>query len=313
MAEKDLMKDTESDFGYSEDSDWDAEEPEEPQEESLKAEAPAEAKAEQKEIKETVPVAKKVEEQPKKVDADEESFNIDSVAVWQVLAAIVAVLFVISIFTHGFNLNITGAATTNTSVEDKAAQQNTEQQAAQPTTTKPADDVPRVQVSAADAPSKGPANAPVTIIEFSDFQCPFCSRGKATMDQVVSTYGDKVRLVFRNFPLSFHQNAEKAAEAAQCANEQGKFWEYHDILFANQGALAVENLKQYAVDLKLDTAKFNSCLDSGKYAAKIQTDISDGQAAGVRGTPAFYINGRSISGAQPFENFQKVIEEELAK
>ena len=113
-------------------------------------------------------------------------------------------------------------------------------------------------------PSKGPENAPVTIVEFSDFQCPFCSKAKVTVDEVMKGYGDKVRLVFRHFPLSFHQDAPKAAEAAACANDQKKFWEYHDKLFANQGALEVDDLKKHAADLGLDTARFNECLDSGK-------------------------------------------------
>ena len=122
---------------------------------------------------------------------------------------------------------------------------------------------------------------------------------------------DKIRLVFRQFPLEMHKEAPKAAEAALCANEQGKFWEYHDTLFQNQQALSVENLKTYAGNLKLDTKKFNECLASGKMAATVKADMEAGAKVGVSGTPAFFINGVMLSGAQPFEEFKKVIDEEL--
>jgi protein-disulfide isomerase len=166
---------------------------------------------------------------------------------------------------------------------------------------------------AATGPSKGPAGAPVTIVEFSDFQCPFCSRAIAAVDEVTKTYGDKVHLVFRNFPLDFHKDAQKAAEAAQCANDQGKFWEMHDKLFASQAqGLGVDNLKKFAGDLKLDTAKFNKCLDSGEKAAVVKADQADGAKVGVNGTPAFFINGIMLSGAQPFDEFKTLIDAELA-
>jgi protein-disulfide isomerase len=125
-------------------------------------------------------------------------------------------------------------------------------------------------------------------------------------------YGDKVQRVWRDFPLNFHKDAQKAAEAGMCAHDQGKFWEYHDKLFENQRALKVENLKQYAADMGLDTGKFDACLDSGKYEADVKQDLEDGQGAGVQGTPAFFVNGRFLSGAQPYENFVNLIEEELA-
>jgi protein-disulfide isomerase len=174
----------------------------------------------------------------------------------------------------------------------------------------PAPKVERQQV-AATGPSKGPENAPVTMVEFSDFECPYCGRAKDTVDQVTKQYGDKVRLVFRNFPLSFHPHAQKAAEAAMCANDQGKFWEMHDVLFANQKALEPEQLKKYAADLKLDTAKFNKCLDSGEKAEAVKADQEAGTKAGVNGTPAFFINGIPLSGAIPFEDFKTTIDGEL--
>lgn len=129
---------------------------------------------------------------------------------------------------------------------------------------------------------------------------------------MLDTYGDKIHFVYREYPLTNHQNARGASEAGQCANEQGKFWPYHDRLFANQQRLSVNDLKQHAKALGLDTAKFNACVDSHKYKAVVDADINEGNEAGVDGTPAIFINGRMISGAQPFGAFQKVIDEELA-
>jgi protein-disulfide isomerase len=172
---------------------------------------------------------------------------------------------------------------------------------------------PVVQVATAGRPERGGgAKAPVTIVEFSDYQCPFCKRGEDSVQKVFDTYGDKVRIVFRDYPLPFHPQARPAAEAAACANAQGKFWEYNKKLFDNQSALAETNLKAYAKDLGLDTAKFDECLAKKPHSAAIDKDIADGVAAGVNGTPAFFINGRSLSGAQPFEKFKEVIDEELA-
>jgi protein-disulfide isomerase len=170
---------------------------------------------------------------------------------------------------------------------------------------------PVVAVETAGRPARGGAKAPVTIIEFSDYQCPFCKRAEGVVDQVMQTYGDKVRVVFRNYPLPFHQHARGAAEAASCANAQGKFWEYHRKLFSSQNALAEDKLKAYAGELGLDQAKFDTCLATKPFKAAIDKDVADGEKAGVSGTPAFFINGRMISGAQPFERFKEVIDEEL--
>jgi protein-disulfide isomerase len=171
----------------------------------------------------------------------------------------------------------------------------------------------RVEVASAGHPAKGPANAPVTIVEFSDFECPFCSRVVPTMEQVRAKYGDKVRLVFRQFPLAFHQKAQKAAEASLCANDQGKFWEMHDAMFANQQALAVDALKAKAAELGLNAESFNSCIDSGKHAAAVKADLDAGAAAGVSGTPAMFVNGRFISGAVPLEQITQVVDDELKR
>ena len=174
-------------------------------------------------------------------------------------------------------------------------------------------DPPRVTVSDDGRPSKGPAGAPVQIIEFSDFECPFCFRVNPTVAQVLSTYGDRVRLVYRHLPLPNHPNARPAAEASACANEQGRFWEYHDRLFANQSRLAAADLKQHAADLGLDTAKFNSCVDSRRFQKDVDADLDAAQLLGVSGTPHFFINGRALSGAQPLESFKAIIDEELAR
>jgi protein-disulfide isomerase len=161
----------------------------------------------------------------------------------------------------------------------------------------------------------GNVNAKVTVVEFSDFQCPFCGKFyKDTFNQIKTQYIDtgKVRWVHRDFPLStIHPFAEKAAEAAECAHDQGKYFEYADKLYTNQENLAIENLKQYAKDLGLDTATFNTCLDTGAKAQEVQNDMNEGISYGVEGTPAFFINGELISGARPFSNFRDVIEKKL--
>lgn len=169
----------------------------------------------------------------------------------------------------------------------------------------------RIDIATEGHPAKGPANAPVTIVEFSDFECPYCSRVVPSLEKVHENYGDKVRVVFRQFPLSFHAEAQKAAEASMCAFEQGKFWEMHDAMFADQKGLAVDKLKEKAASLGLDSAKFDECLDSGKYYDQVQADTRDGVVAGVQGTPAMFINGRFLSGAQPYENIAAIIDEEL--
>jgi protein-disulfide isomerase len=171
---------------------------------------------------------------------------------------------------------------------------------------------PMVTVATDGAPVRGNANAPVTIVEFSDFQCPFCARAEGEIVKVRDTYKDQVKIVYKDYPLPIHPNAPKAAEASRCAREQDKYWEYHDVLFANHSALEVPNLKKFAADLKLDTAKFDTCLDSGKYADEIAKDMAEGSRVGVSGTPAFFINGRLISGAQPFSAFQEAIDDALA-
>jgi protein-disulfide isomerase len=172
---------------------------------------------------------------------------------------------------------------------------------------------PRMVIAKADRPTKGPATAPIEMIEFSDFQCPFCERAFPTVAKVLSDYGDKIHFVYRHFPLDSHPQARPAAEAAQCAAEQGKFWPYHDRLFGDQSKLDDADLKQSAAALGMDTAQFNACVDSRKYKDEIDADIRAGEEVGVNGTPAFFINGRELTGAQPYEAFKSVIDDELAK
>ena len=169
-------------------------------------------------------------------------------------------------------------------------------------------------MSVRGAPFKGGEKAAVTIVEFSDFHCPFCRRVIPTLAQIESRYGDKIKLVFRDFPIeNLHPGATKAHEAARCANEQGKFWPYHDKLFVGPSSSSPEFLNGLAKDLGLDAGKFETCLSSGKYQAAIKEDIAEGNRVGVGGTPAFFINGRLITGAQPLEAFTRIIDDEFAR
>src|SRR5258708_12846098 len=175
-----------------------------------------------------------------------------------------------------------------------------------------APELPRIEVEA-KGPARGPANAPVTLVEFSDFQCPFCGREFPVIERLMKEYDGKVRLVFRNYPLDFHPFAEKAAEAGACAADQGKFWELHDKMFVNQQKLAVEDLKSYAKSVGVDASKFDKCLDSGEKKTDVDADQKAGNEAGVNGTPAFFINGIFINGAQPYEQFKQTVDRELKK
>jgi protein-disulfide isomerase len=176
-------------------------------------------------------------------------------------------------------------------------------------------DPPRQTVNlAATDPAVGAASAPVTLVEFSDFQCPFCQRVEPTLKQLRDKYGDKLRIVWKDFPLTqIHPQAFKAGEAGHCAGEQGKFWEYHDRLFANQQALQPADLKKHAADLGLNAAAFATCLDSSKFGERVRDGVSQGTSLGVNSTPTIFINGRRLSGAQPLEVFVAAIDEELSR
>jgi protein-disulfide isomerase len=173
---------------------------------------------------------------------------------------------------------------------------------------------PRFKVDLGDAPRRGPASAPVTIVEFSDYQCPFCKRAQATLAQIASRYGDRVAFVFKDYPLDdLHPQARSASEAARCAGDQGKFWAYHDLLFASSPAFAGDALKTAAEKVGLNPEAFETCLQSKKNAAKVESDRQQGENLGVNGTPAFFVNGIGLSGALPLAEFVRVIDAELTR
>ena len=322
--------------------------------------------APKKEVKEAPKVTEKVESvapiDPWDDDEDDEGGFFKNTSGWKLIAGILLVLLVASIYTNGFGMagNVNGQELSLSEAESKALSYVNENLLQPPfvaelessedvgnlykvtlsvagqtvdsyltkdgnlffpqgfetdgslTETGSAD---LVEVSLDDDAVKGDANAPVTIVEFSDYECPFCGKYvQETYPSIVSEYINtgKVKYVFRDFPLDFHLNAQKAAEAAECAGDQDQYWEMHDYLFANQDYLAVDNLKGYAKDLGLDLAEFNDCLDSGKFADEVAADLLDGQAYGVSGTPAFFINGKLVSGALPFAAFKEEIDAALA-
>jgi predicted DsbA family dithiol-disulfide isomerase len=172
----------------------------------------------------------------------------------------------------------------------------------------------RTDIATEGYPSRGPARAPVTIVEFADFECPFCGGLHPTLQLVEKNYADKVRLVYRQFPLTtIHPFAQKAAEASMCANEQKHFWEFYDSMFGDQAHLDIPSLKKRAQTMGLNTAMFNGCLDSGKQAAAIQKDKDDARKAGVSSTPTLFINGRMLSGNRPYAEIREVVEDELKR
>jgi protein-disulfide isomerase len=171
---------------------------------------------------------------------------------------------------------------------------------------------PTVNVNAT-GPAKGAGNAPVTIVEFSDFQCPFCKEASITMRQLLASSGNNVKLIYKHMPLPNHQWAFQAAQAAVCANEQGKFWEYHDRLFERSIDLSTESLRRYAADLGLKATEFNACLESETSRAAVMRDVQEAKQAGILGTPTFIINGKVLRGAKTLEEFRAVIERELKK
>jgi protein-disulfide isomerase len=172
----------------------------------------------------------------------------------------------------------------------------------------------RAELSVAGEPFRGSEKAPVTIVKFEDFLCPFCKQVQPTFNDLLSRYNGKVRLVHKDLPLeSLHPQARQAAEAARCAYEHGKFWEYHDKLYANSPKASADDLKSYAKDIGLNVDSFDRCFANGKYKAVVQRDLNEGAQLGLTGTPTFFINGREISGNQPLETFEAIIDEELAR
>lgn len=254
------------------------------------------------------------EEHHAKHSKESGTIEISKSTLWMIISGVLFVMLVTSVFTSGF-----GIVSKNSVVQGVAAPSPQPNQAPLP------DAGFGGGVIAVDAKELvdddvfiGNENAKVVVIEFSDFQCPFCKRFRdQTFDSIKKEYIDsgKVKFVYRDFPLdSIHPNARGAAIAAECADEQEKFWEYHDLLFEKQAEWAGVGgslFKQYANELGLDSGKFNNCIDSNKYDDEVNKDLADGSQAGITGTPGFIINGQLLSGAQPFASFKAAIDAEL--
>jgi protein-disulfide isomerase len=175
-------------------------------------------------------------------------------------------------------------------------------------------DAPRVAIEIpTKTPVVGPADAPITLVEYSDYQCPYCHRAQETVEQLMQRYAGKLRFVHQEFPLSFHPRAFAASLAARCADEQGRFWEYHRNLMLSPGSFEDADLQSRAKSLGLDPEKLQACIGSGRYDEVVKTAMSAGNAVGVNSTPTFFINGRRVTGAVPFETFQQIIDEELER
>jgi protein-disulfide isomerase len=171
----------------------------------------------------------------------------------------------------------------------------------------------KVAIPVDGAPFEGSATAPVTIVKFEDFHCPSCQHMQSTMTELLARYGDRVKLVHRDFPLEqLHPKSPKAHEAARCAHEQGRFWAYHDVLYSHAPKASSEDLNAYAQEVGLNVMAFEECLSNGKYQAAVQQDVEEGARLGVTGTPTFFINGRQLVGVQPIERFAQLIDDELA-
>lgn len=179
--------------------------------------------------------------------------------------------------------------------------------------TLPVAEPPVLAVDTDDDPSVGPADAPITIVEFSDFQCPYCQKSVATLKEVRRLYGDKIRVVYRDYPGPNHPQAASAAEAAQCAVDQGRFWEFHDLLFIRQTRETGWDYDALARELGLQAGEFSTCLNTGRYREEVRKDLQDGLALGITSTPTFFINGRPLIGAQPLAEFSRLIDPLLSK
>jgi protein-disulfide isomerase len=240
------------------------------------------------------------------------------------IVALVAAVAVAAFFAGSYFSNLDSDTITQSELNDAISKLESKMGSAQQAPSQPPQPV---KISLDNDPIRGDPNAPITIVEFSDFQCPFCARFHVqTLPLIIEEYIDagKVNLVYRDFPIqSIHPNALPAAVAAECANEQGKYWEYHDTLFEKQSGwsgldsnTALSTFSQYATDIDLEQQQFDSCLGSGKYLEEVQGDLSDGRDYDVTGTPGFFIGNEEIgfvkiNGAQPFDSFQRIIDAQL--
>nr|AQS32414.1 hypothetical protein [uncultured archaeon] len=248
-------------------------------------------------------------------------FEISKVRIWQGISIILAVLAVFLWFSADFGAR-----------EPSQGTQPTGAVAAMPTKETPEVPTRIADVDEDDDPSIGPENARVVIVEFSDFECPYCGAAMGTHEELIKRFKSqdpeweaavpklkelakqgKIKFVYRDFPLGFHSNAQPAAEASECADEQGKFWEYHDALFENQENLGNDLYLELAEKIGLSVSKFKTCVESGKYSQEVQADVSYASQIGVSGTPTFFVNGIKVTGAQPYNVFKQIIDAELAK
>lgn len=211
---------------------------------------------------------------------------------WKTATIIISILFVISLFINGylFTTQIESIEELETDTTSKTVQPNNN----------------------IDSDTTYMKEGKAVIVEFSDFQCPYCARAVPTIHEIQEAYGDDVEIIFKHFPIPSHSNAQKAAEATECARDQGKFWELHDILYENQRTLDTISLKKYAAEIGLDKTTFNTCLDNGEKTALVKSNFDEGKAKGVTGTPTFFVNGEKVVGAQPFSNFKRLIDPVLA-
>ncbi len=228
------------------------------------------------------------------------SFTITKVRVWQGVSAILAIIVVVLWMFPDLGKS-----------QAQIPQPTGVAPSPSPTPRQPT----RRNIDLDDDPVLGNKNAPVTIVSFEDYQCPFCGRAfQETFPQLKKEYIDtgKVKYVYRDFPLSFHPEAQPAAEAAECADEQGKFWEYHDGIFNDQATMGRSLYLSLAEEIGMDVEQFTQCIDTGKYRQEVQADFNYGSQVGVSGTPTFFINGIELVGAQPYQAFKQIIDAELA-
>jgi len=235
------------------------------------------------------------EEHKKEYHPKKDNLTISKLTIWKSVSVILGLLLLISIFTSGFSRG--------SNTKGGTADQPT--QAAPPAQPRAA--APQ-EIKIEGSSFKGAESAKVIMIEYSSFSCGFCNRVRGTIDQILETYPDDVKLVYKHFNRGGTDS--QTGQAAECAGDQDKFWEMHDMIF-DKGSSG--NLENYAKDIRLDVASFNECIESEKYASKVQQDTSEGRSLGVSGTPSFSINGKLVVGAQPFESFKQVIDAELAK